>query len=585
MEQVVEPTLDTVISLHGKGVAKGIAIGHAVIMGAALLEVKHHLIAPEDIEKECQRLDNAMRVVAEDLEYIKNNLPADAPIELAPVLGVHSMLLADPMLASETKEIIRSRRYNAEWALSTQGQILTSQFEQMEDEYLRERASDVNQVIERVLSFMAGVKSFDIQNLPDHDKDNLPFIVVAHDISPADMLNLREKHFAAFITDAGGPTSHTAIVARSMHVPAVVGMKNVRSMVRDREVLIVDGDEGLVIVNPSDLILEQYRRKQRQYETEREFLLLHKDEPAITVDGIKIEIEGNIELPEEAEDVLEMGATGIGLYRSEFLFMNREELPSEQEQYEAYSLVLKTMAGRPVTIRTLDIGSDKTLNNEATVAVNPALGLRAVRYCLAHPEMFLTQLKAMLRASIHGPLRILIPMISHMHEVREVKRYLAQAKEELLAAGVPIGEHVELGAMVEIPAIAIAIEPFLKELDFVSIGTNDLIQYTLAVDRVDDEVVSLYDAVHPAVLRLIHNTIQAGDRAGKPVCVCGEMAGDSLYTKLLLGLGLKSFSMHPLHIPEIKQIVRNSHTNELRTRVARTLNYGEPIDLDAVNAE
>lgn len=585
MEQVVEPTLDTVISLHGKGVAKGIAIGHAVIMGAALLEVKHHLIAPEDIEKECQRLDNAMRVVAEDLEYIKNNLPADAPIELAPVLGVHSMLLADPMLASETKEIIRSRRYNAEWALSTQGQILTSQFEQMEDEYLRERASDVNQVIERVLSFMAGVKSFDIQNLSDHDKDNLPFIVVAHDISPADMLNLREKHFAAFITDAGGPTSHTAIVARSMHVPAVVGMKNVRSMVRDREVLIVDGDEGLVIVNPSDLILEQYRRKQRQYETEREFLLLHKDEPAITVDGIKIEIEGNIELPEEAEDVLEMGATGIGLYRSEFLFMNREELPSEQEQYEAYSLVLKTMAGRPVTIRTLDIGSDKTLNNEATVAVNPALGLRAVRYCLAHPEMFLTQLKAMLRASIHGPLRILIPMISHMHEVREVKRYLAQAKEELLAAGVPIGEHVELGAMVEIPAIAIAIEPFLKELDFVSIGTNDLIQYTLAVDRVDDEVVSLYDAVHPAVLRLIHNTIQAGDRAGKPVCVCGEMAGDSLYTKLLLGLGLKSFSMHPLHIPEIKQIVRNSHTNELRTRVARTLNYGEPIDLDAVNAE
>lgn len=585
MEQVVEPTLDTVISLHGKGVAKGIAIGHAVIMGAALLEVKHHLIAPEDIEKECQRLDNAMRVVAEDLEYIKNNLPADAPIELAPVLGVHSMLLADPMLASETKEIIRSRRYNAEWALSTQGQILTSQFEQMEDEYLRERASDVNQVIERVLSFMAGVKSFDIQNLPDHDKDNLPFIVVAHDISPADMLNLREKHFAAFITDAGGPTSHTAIVARSMHVPAVVGMKNVRSMVRDREVLIVDGDEGLVIVNPSDLILEQYRRKQRQYETEREFLLLHKDEPAITVDGIKIEIEGNIELPEEAEDVLEMGATGIGLYRSEFLFMNREELPSEQEQYEAYSLVLKTMAGRPVTIRTLDIGSDKTLNNEATVAVNPALGLRAVRYCLAHPEMFLTQLKAMLRASIHGPLRILIPMISHMHEVREVKRYLAQAKEELLAAGVPIGEHVELGAMVEIPAIAIAIEPFLKELDFVSIGTNDLIQYTLAVDRVDDEVVSLYDAVHPAVLRLIHNTIQAGDRAGKPVCVCGEMAGDSLYTKLLLGLGLKSFSMHPLHIPEIKQIVRNSHTNELRTRVARTLNYGEPIDLDVVNAE
>lgn len=573
-----------VVALHGKGVAKGIAIGHAVIMGAALLEVKHHLIAPEDIDNECARLDHALQAVAEDLEYIKNNLPEDAPMELAPVLTVHSMLLADPMLASEIKEIIRTRRYNAEWALSTQGQILADQFGQMDDEYLRERASDVTQVIERVLSFLAGVKSFDLQNLPDHDEDDLPFIVVAHDISPADMLNLRAKHFAAFITDAGGPTSHTAIVARSMHVPAVVGMKNVRSLVRDRELLIVDGDAGLVIVNPSPLILAQYRQKQRQQETEREFLLLQKDEPAVTVDGVFIELEGNIELPEEAAEVLAMGATGIGLYRSEFLFMNRDSLPSEEEQYEAYSSVLKTMGEKAVTIRTLDIGSDKTLHDDATVAVNPALGLRAVRYCLAHPEMFLTQLRALLRASIHGRLRILIPMISHMHEVQEVKRYLTQAQNELMAEGYEISDKIELGAMVEIPAIAIAIEPFLKELDFVSIGTNDLIQYTLAVDRVDDEVVGLYDSVHPAVLRLIHNTIQAGDRAGKPVCVCGEMAGDTQYTKLLLGLGLKSFSMHPAHVPEVKQIVRQSHTNVLRTRVANTLNYGVAIDLDAVNA-
>ncbi|NOL49877.1 phosphoenolpyruvate--protein phosphotransferase [Pelistega europaea] len=584
MMDTITTSSTAVVALHGKGVAKGIAIGHAVIMGAALLEVKHHLIAPEDIDNECARLDHALQAVAEDLEYIKNNLPEDAPMELAPVLTVHSMLLADPMLASEIKEIIRTRRYNAEWALSTQGQILADQFGQMDDEYLRERASDVTQVIERVLSFLAGVKSFDLQNLPDHDEDDLPFIVVAHDISPADMLNLRAKHFAAFITDAGGPTSHTAIVARSMHVPAVVGMKNVRSLVRDREVLIVDGDAGLVIVNPSPLILAQYRQKQRQQETEREFLLLQKDEPAVTVDGVFIELEGNIELPEEAAEVLAMGATGIGLYRSEFLFMNRDSLPSEEEQYKAYSSVLKTMGEKAVTIRTLDIGSDKTLHDDATVAVNPALGLRAVRYCLAHPEMFLTQLRALLRASIHGRLRILIPMISHMHEVQEVKRYLTQAQNELMAEGYEISDKIELGAMVEIPAIAIAIEPFLKELDFVSIGTNDLIQYTLAVDRVDDEVVGLYDSVHPAVLRLIHNTIQAGDRAGKPVCVCGEMAGDTQYTKLLLGLGLKSFSMHPAHVPEVKQIVRQSHTNVLRTRVANTLNYGVAIDLDAVNA-
>ncbi len=343
MEQTVAKIPDMVMALHGKGVAKGIAIGHAVIMGAALLEVKHHLVSVDDIESECTRLDQALQAVAADLDYIKNNLPEDAPIELAPVLTVHSLLLADPMLASETKQIIRTHRYNAEWALSTQGQMLASQFGQMEDEYLRERASDVNQVIERVLSFMSGVKSFDLKNLPATCEDDLPFIVVAHDISPADMLNLREKHFAAFITDAGGPTSHTAIVARSMHVPAVVGMKNVRSLVRDREILIVDGDEGLVIVNPSPLILEQYRQKQRQYQTEREFLLLQKDEPAVTVDGVHIELEANIELPEEADAALEMGATGIGLYRSEFLFMNRETLPGEQEQYEAYSHVLKTM--------------------------------------------------------------------------------------------------------------------------------------------------------------------------------------------------------------------------------------------------
>ncbi|WP_243140650.1 phosphoenolpyruvate--protein phosphotransferase [Pelistega ratti] len=572
------------VALHGKGVAKGIAIGRALVMGAALLEVNHHLVSAEDIEYECHRLEHALQTVAEDLDYIKNNLPDDAPIELAPLLTVHSLLVADPLLASETKNIIRVRRYNAEWAISTQGQMLSDQFAQMEDEYLRERASDVNQVIERVLSVLSGVKSFDIQNLPTHNEDDLPYVVVAHDISPADMLKLREKHFAAFITDAGGPTSHTAIVARSMNVPAVVGMKNVRSMVNDHELLIVDGEAGLVLINPSPLVVEQYRSKQRQQEAEREFILRHKDEPAITLDGIAIDIEANIESPEEAKMAIEMGAAGIGLYRSEFLFMNRDSLPSEEEQYEAYSSVLKIMGDKPVTIRTLDIGSDKTLNNEATVAVNPALGLRAVRYCLANPDMFMTQLRAMLRASAHGYLRILVPMISHLHEVTEVKRYLLQARQELVAEGYSIGEKIELGAMVEIPAIAIAIEPFLKELDFVSIGTNDLIQYTLAVDRVDDEVVNLYDAVHPAVIRLIHNTIQAGDRAGKMVCVCGEMAGDVDYTRLLLGLGLKSFSMHPQHIPDVKQIVRHSHTNTLKTKVAATLNYGEAINLNMVNA-
>lgn len=586
MSQTMYPPVspDAVMILQGKGVARGIVIGQAVVMGAALLEVDHNLITADEIEHECERLDRALRQVELELKQIKDTLPADAPKELAPLLTVHRLLVSDPMLANDTKQIIKTDKYNAEWAISTQGQNLATQFSQMEDEYLRERAADINQVIERVIRVLSGASHFKLSCIEEDSARDLPLIVVAHDISPADMLNLRSSHFAAFLTDAGGPTSHTAIVARSIGMPAVVGMTNVRQLVNDRDTLIVDGEAGVVIVNTSALILEQYRQKQRQYATEREFILLQKDKPAVTLDGVDIRLEANIELPEEAKDALELGASGIGLYRSEFLFMARDDLPSEQEQYEAYAHVLTTMGDRPVTIRTLDIGSDKTLNNEATVAVNPALGLRAVRYCLAHPEMFLAQLRALLRASVHGRLRILIPMLSHIHEVSAVKRYLSQAQNELMLEGVDIHPQIELGAMVEIPAIAIAIEPFLKELDFVSIGTNDLIQYTLAVDRVDSDVANLYDPLHPAVLRLIAGTIQAGERAGKDVSLCGEMAGEVDYTRLLLGLGLKEFSMHPQQIPDVKQIVRLVHTNSLRSKVAKTLNYGTAIDLGSINA-
>jgi len=390
---------------------------------------------------------------------------------------------------------------------------------------------------------------------------------------------LRGARFAAFVTDLGGATSHTAIVARSMNVPAVVGLGNIRSLVRDKDMLIVDGEAGLVIVNPSPLILYEYQQKQDAYIRERAELIIHKDEPAITLDGKKIKLEANIELPHEADEVMHLGADGIGLFRSEFLFMGRETLPDEEEQYEAYSYVLKTMQGKPVTIRTLDIGSDKTLDGEATVAANPALGLRAIRYCLSRPEMFQTQLRALLRASVHGKLRILIPMLSHMHELHSVKQAIEFAKNQLAEEGHAYADNIELGAMVEIPAIAIAIEPFLKHLDFVSIGTNDLIQYTLAIDRVDNEVSDLYDPMHPAVLRLISQTIQAGERAGKEVAVCGEMAGESRYTRLLLGLGLTEFSMHPQQLLDVKKIVRTSHTNALRSKIATALNHAEYIDL------
>ncbi|WP_246587176.1 phosphoenolpyruvate--protein phosphotransferase [Advenella alkanexedens] len=567
-----------VMLMRGKGVARGFAIGRAIIMGAATLEVAHYRIATDDIPQECARLDAALETVYNDLQHIIKNLPPDAPKELTPLLNVHSLLVSDPMLSEQTREIIASRQYNAEWALSTQGQLLADQFSLMEDEYIRERAADVNQVIERVLRVLSGMGS---SLLPDMspDLDINSSIVVAHDISPADMIKLRGARFAAFVTDLGGATSHTAIVARSMNVPAVVGMGNIRSLVRDKDMLIVDGEAGLVIVNPSPLILSEYQQKQDAYIRERAELIIHKDEPAITLDGKKIKLEANIELPHEADEVMHLGADGIGLFRSEFLFMGRETLPDEEEQYEAYSYVLKTMQGKPVTIRTLDIGSDKTLDGEATVAANPALGLRAVRYCLSRPEMFQTQLRALLRASVHGKLRILIPMLSHMHELHSVKQAIEFAKNQLVEEGYAYADDIELGAMVEIPAIAIAIEPFLKHLDFVSIGTNDLIQYTLAIDRVDNEVSDLYDPMHPAVLRLISQTIQAGERAGKAVAVCGEMAGESRYTRLLLGLGLTEFSMHPQQLLDVKKIVRTSHTNALRSKIATALNHAEYIDL------
>lgn len=570
-----------VMLMRGKGVARGFAIGRAIIMGAATLEVAHYRIATDDIPQECARLDAALETVYNDLQHIIKNLPPDAPKELTPLLNVHSLLVSDPMLSEQTREIIASRQYNAEWALSTQGQLLADQFSLMEDEYIRERAADVNQVIERVLRVLSGMGS---SLLPDMspDLDINSSIVVAHDISPADMIKLRGARFAAFVTDLGGATSHTAIVARSMNVPAVVGMGNIRSLVRDKDMLIVDGEAGLVIVNPSPLILSEYQQKQDAYIRERAELIIHKDEPAITLDGKKIKLEANIELPHEADEVMHLGADGIGLFRSEFLFMGRETLPDEEEQYEAYSYVLKTMQGKPVTIRTLDIGSDKTLDGEATVAANPALGLRAIRYCLSRPEMFQTQLRALLRASVHGKLRILIPMLSHMHELHSVKQAIEFAKNQLVEEGYAYADDIELGAMVEIPAIAIAIEPFLKHLDFVSIGTNDLIQYTLAIDRVDNEVSDLYDPMHPAVLRLISQTIQAGERAGKAVAVCGEMAGESRYTRLLLGLGLTEFSMHPQQLLDVKKIVRTSHTNALRSKIATALNHAEYIDLAAL---
>jgi len=577
---VSTPGTGPMLCLQGHGVVKGFVIGRAVVMGAAALEVPHYHMQAADVAGEIQRLRSALETARSELHTLVASLPDDAPRDMAALLSVHAMLLEDPSLVQQVSQLIEERHYNAEWALTTHGQWLSEQFDQMEDEYLRERGADIRQVIERVLDVMSGAPPL----LPDVDAmaDEQHLIVVARDISPADMLKLRDGRFAGFLTDLGGPTSHTAIVARSMNVPAIVALGNIRTLVQDGEILIADGASGTVIVNPSATVLREYRSRQSAYADARAALARLSDAPAMTLDGVRVSLEANIELPEEAQAALAAGADAIGLFRSEFLFMGRDALPDEDVQYQAYAQVVKTMGGRPVTIRTLDIGADKTLDGDVTVATNPALGLRAIRYCLAHPELFLTQLRALLRAAAHGPVRILIPMIAHIHEVHATRRLLNVARAQLQARGnVAVGD-VTLGAMVEIPAIAIAIEPFVAQLDFLSIGTNDLIQYTLAVDRGDSDVAELYDPLHPAVLRLIANTIHAGERAGKHIAVCGEMAGDATLTRVLLGLGLKAFSMHPQQLLDVKKEILQSHSNMLRDKVAGALNRAQVIDLDAL---
>ena len=578
----VDGPSDAMICLYGRGVASGYAMGRAVVMGAAALEVEHYRVSPNEVEQETARLHAALQATHVELTELVNTLPDDAPRELAALLNVHQLLLEDPLLTQESFALIRERQYNAEWALTTQGQILGEQFSAMEDEYLRERGADVRHVVERVLHTLAGTKV--MRKLDGVTDSGEPLIVVAHDIAPADMIRLRGARFAGFVTDLGGPTSHTAIVARSMGVPAVVALGHIRTFARDGDFLIVDGQSGAVMINPSAEQISAYQTLASQYAESRQALLELKDIECETLDGVRIGLQANIELPEEVGLALSQGAQGIGLFRSEFLFMGRSDLPSEQEQFQAYQSVVQQMAGRPVTIRTLDVGADKALDGEATVATNPALGQRAIRYCLANPALFAAQLRAIYRASAFGSVRLLIPMITSLDEVTATFAVIESVKRELSAQGVAFDATAPVGAMVEVPAMAIAIEPFAQAFDFLSIGTNDLIQYTLGIDRADAEVAGLYDPLHPAVLRLISGTINAGQRLRKSVSVCGEMAGDAKLTRLLLGMGLTEFSMHPRQLLDVKGEILRAHSNALRTKVAGALNRAELIRPEALNS-
>ncbi|MFZ9676868.1 MAG: phosphoenolpyruvate--protein phosphotransferase [Quisquiliibacterium sp.] len=555
-------------SIHGTGIGGGITIGRARVLESRRFDVARYHVPVAGVDIEVARLDAALAEVKQGLRSLVAHLPGDAPTEARALVEVQAMILDDPLLCEAARQQIVEDGWNAEWVIASQADSLARQFEELDDAYLRERGRDVQQVADRVLKALSG----SVGPLPGAGE---PAIFVAADIAPSDMLSLRSA--LGFAIDLGGTTSHTAILARSMNVPAVVGLGRASELIEDNEWLILDGEAGLVIVAPDETVLAEYRHRQASTLLERERLkrLIHV--PARTLDGMQIDLHANVELPEEAEHARDAGAAGIGLFRTEFLFLNRREPPGEDEQYEAYRKAVKAMRGRPVTIRSLDLGADKVMQStDLSTITNPALGQRAIRYCLAQPELFLTQLRAILRASAHGPVRLLLPMLINCNEIDQTMRLVAQSRERLRERRQAFDEHLAIGGMIEVPAAALSVGLFLRKLDFLSIGTNDLIQYTLAIDRADHAVSSLYDPFHPAVLRLISMTIRAGQKAGKPVAVCGELAGDHAATRLLLGMGLTQFSMHLASLLTVKREVLQADVKQLRPKVSRLLGSDDP---------
>jgi len=571
-------------TLHGIPVSNGIAIGHAHLISHTSIEVAHYVLQKRFLADELERFDAALRATRDELTRLRSNPPVHAAAEFDAFLELHQMILDDPLLSVAPREMIERERCNAEWALKSQADQLVAQFDEFEDAYLRERQADVKQIAERLLKELTGQPG---HQLPParHDVET---ILVAHDLSPADLIQFKPQQYAAFVTDLGGTTSHTSIVARSLKTPCVVGLHHARELIREDDVLILDGLQGVLIVNPDKVILSEYKLRQSEWALELKKLKRLRSARANTLDGAIIELHANIEKPEDIVEAKKNGATGVGLFRSEFLFLNRDDLPDEEEQFIAYRTAATGMGTKPVTIRTFDLGADKQIKGAERVANNPALGLRAIRLCLAEPQLFRTQLRALLRATHYGNIKILIPMLSSMSELNQTLQFIAVVKRELDDEGIPYDREVKIGGMIEIPAAALALNPFAKKLDFLSIGTNDLIQYALAIDRTDDEVAHLYDPLHPAVLYLLAHVIGIANKLDVPISVCGEMAGELRYTRLLLGLGLRQFSMFSAQVPAIKQRVLTSCLSEIKPLTQKILRADDPMKisdlLDKLNA-
>jgi phosphoenolpyruvate-protein phosphotransferase (PTS system enzyme I) len=565
-------------TIHGIGVSGGVAIGHAHLMTHAGREVPRYVVPIERAAEESARFDAAVKQVRVELEELHASVPATAPAEIGAFIKLHIMILDDSNLSVAPRRIIETEHCNAEWALKVQADSIAAQFNEIEDEYLRERRADVIQVAERVMKELSGQPG---QMPPPKAGVETDLILVAHDLSPADVVQFKKHQFASFITDLGGSTSHTAVVARSLAIPSIVALHRARQMIRENELIIVDGSQGVVIVDPDQQVLAEYQMRQRDFDLERQKLRRFKDRRAVTVDGVTVELHANIELPADVAEARSNGATGIGLFRSEFLFLNRDDLPDEDEQFEAYRRVAADMDGMPVTIRTYDLGGDKATDPQR-VTTNPALGLRAIRLCLTEPQRFLTQLRALLRASHHGKINILIPMLATASEIDQTLELIRRARASLDEDRMPYDRDIQVGGMIEVPAAALALGMFIRKLDFLSIGTNDLIQYTLAIDRTDDMVAHLYDPLHPAVLNLLAGVIRTADKAKVPVALCGEMAGDTTLTRLLLAFGLRQYSMHTAHLLDVKQVILKSDLSRLKPLARKMLRASDPDKLRAM---
>lgn len=563
------------VQIKATGVSKGIGIGNATIIPRGHIHITKYSIKKHHLKKEKQRYERAIKKARQQLSKVQKNIPHDLPADINSFIDTHLLMLDDPSLVKAPIAIIQNELCNAEWALEQQLQLLMQAFEDIDDAYLKTRRDDIEHVANRVQRILMNeVALSDIVQGEDYSTR----VIIIDDLSPAEIISIQQQGVAGFITEFGGPLSHTAILARSLGIPAVVGVQGARQLIRQGEHIIIDGENNAIIVSPDKRIFAWYKDRQRNFRRRQRRLAELRDEPAITMDGRNIQLQANIELPDDLKAAKKAGCSGIGLFRTEYLFMNRGDVPTEEEQFRAYRSIVRRMQGAPVTIRTLDLGADKQVDsgrNDSPLPNNPALGLRAIRLCLQDHDLFHAQLRAILRASVWGNVRIMIPMISTIQEIKQVRMHLETVQAVLRREKIKFTENIPVGTMIEVPAAAISADLFAPYCDFLSIGTNDLIQYTLAIDRVDDTVNYLYDPMHPAILKLIKLTIDAGKQEGIPVSMCGEMAGDVQFTRLLLGLGLTDFSMHPASLLEVKEIIRQTEITQLKNPVKKLLRSGD----------